>query len=1006
MSQQFFEDPILNSPYERPARHWELSKSGQPTNIIIDQRRRSDLVSPIPPSKKNKGKSADDVSLFADGEDGARYNPIESINGIRSAVESWRQLPESQWQVSATTARLLRHWRHHEFQNQRPFFCQVEAVETVIWLTEVAPKSSSQGKRFWEFLERANIEANPELIRMALKLATGAGKTTVMAMLIAWQTLNAVRHPGSKNFTTGFLLIAPGLTIKDRLRVLQPNDPDSYYKSREIVPEDMLGDLGKAKIVITNYHAFKRRAEVPLNKVQQAALQTEEKPETDGALVRRVAGDLMGIKNICVINDEAHHCYRERQQSEEDKLTGDALSEAKKNNDAARLWISGIETVKRQLGIRMVYDLSATPFFLKGSGYREGTLFGWSVSDFNLMDAIECGIVKLPRVPIIDNVPQSDMPMFRNLWDHVGKKLPKKGRSQAGAMDPQKLPAELLSAIDALYGHYEKTVELWREANIGVDPVLIVVCNNTTTSKLVHDYVAGYEIEGPDGSIQQIAGRCELFRNFDPNGVAKPRMRTLLIDSEQLDSGEAISKEFREAAAEEIDRFRAELIQRTGDVQAAQKISEEQLLREVMNTVGKPGRLGEGVRCVVSVSMLTEGWDANTVTHVLGVRAFGTQLLCEQVIGRALRRQSYALQTDGRFAAEYADIFGIPFDFTAQAVPAKPRKPVNTVHVHAVSPDRDALEIRFPRVEGYRTELPQDILKAEFTDNSKLQLDPTLVGAAVTQNQGIIGESVDMTLDHLAEERMSTILFNLTNHVMKRFLAEPGLPPPTHLFNPLKRIVREWMDNHLVCVGGTYPAQVLYQVIADMAGSRIHAALVRATLETGKVKVILDAYNREGSTRHVNFITSKPHVETQPDKCHVNYCVLDSDWEGEFCRVVEQHPKVLAYVKNHAMGFEVPYNYMGEVRRYRPDFIIKIDDGNGPEDPLNLVAEVKGYRGEDAKEKAATMETYWVPGVNNLSGHGRWAFAEFTNVWTMEKDLEAVVQEWIDALIAKRGGEV
>jgi type III restriction enzyme len=455
MAQQFFEDPVLNSPYEPPARHWELGPSGQPTNVIIGRRRRSDLISPIPPSKKNRRK-ASEADLFADAREEQTYDPIESINGIRSAVESWRALPETQWRVTETTKRLLRHWRSHEFQNQRPFFCQVEAIETVIWLTEVAPRSSSQGRRFWEFLEQANKEANPELVRMALKLATGAGKTTVMAMLIAWQTLNAVRHPGSKTFTKGFLVIAPGITIRDRLRVLQPHDPDSYYKSREIVPDDMLGDLGKAKIIITNFHAFKRRAEVSLNKVQQAALQTEEKPETDGALVRRVAGDLMGIRNVCVINDEAHHCYRERQRGDGEKLAGDDLAEAKRNNDAARLWISGIEAIKRELGVRRVYDLSATPFFLKGSGYREGTLFGWTVCDFNLMDAIECGIVKLPRVPIIDNIPGGDTPMFRNLWEHVAKKLPKKGRSKAGPLDPQKLPAELLTAIDALYGPLRK----------------------------------------------------------------------------------------------------------------------------------------------------------------------------------------------------------------------------------------------------------------------------------------------------------------------------------------------------------------------------------------------------------------------------------------------------------------------------------------------------------------------------------------------------------------------
>ena len=302
--------------------------------------------------------------LYADAA-GDVYDPTETINGIRSAVESWRALPESQWQVTPTTARLLRHWRTHPFANQRPFFCQVEAVETVIWLTEVAPKRSAQGSRFWAHLEAANAAANPDLLRLALKLATGAGKTTVMAMLIAWQTLNAVRHPGAKKFSRGFLIVAPGITIKDRLRVLQPNDPESYYKSREIVPEDMVGDLGRAKIVITNYHAFKKKDEIPLNKVQQAALATKPRPESDGAMIRRVAGELMGMKNIVVLNDEAHHCYRERPPLPGEELKGDDLAAAKEANEAARLWISGLEAVKRELGVSMVYDLSATPFFLR-----------------------------------------------------------------------------------------------------------------------------------------------------------------------------------------------------------------------------------------------------------------------------------------------------------------------------------------------------------------------------------------------------------------------------------------------------------------------------------------------------------------------------------------------------------------------------------------------------------------------------------------------------------------
>lgn len=283
---------------------------------------------------------------------------------------------------------------------------------------------------------------------------------------------------------------------------------------------------------------------------------------------------------------------------------------------------------------------------------------------------------------------------------------------------------------------------MWVEAGIGVDPVFIVVCNNTATSKLVHDYIAGYEVVDPDGTVTPMKGKCPLFRNFDPDGAALPQMRTLLIDSLQLESGEAISPEFREAAAPEIARFKDELIQRTGDRAAADRIDDAAILREVMNTVGRKGALGEHIRCVVSVSMLTEGWDANTVTHVLGVRAFGTQLLCEQVIGRALRRQSYLLQADGRFAVEYADVLGIPFDFTAQPVVAPVKPPQNMTRVHAISPARDGSEIRFPRVEGYRTELGQARITADFTPDSTLELTPDIVGATNTVNAGIIAALV------------------------------------------------------------------------------------------------------------------------------------------------------------------------------------------------------------------------------------------------------------------------
>ena len=313
-------------------------------------------------------------------------------------------------------------------------------------------------------------------------------------------------------------------------------------------------------------------------------------------------------------------------------------------------------------------DLSATPFFLRGSGYAEGTLFPWTMSDFSLMDAIECGIVKLPRVPVADNIPGGDMPKFRNLWEHIRTKMPKKGRGKAETLDPLKLPMPLTTALEALYGHYEKTYEEWIKHGVRVPPCFIIVCNNTSTSKLVYDYISGFHRQNEDGSTTLENGRLALFQNFDEHGNPLARPNTLLIDSEEIESGDALDDNFRSMAADEIDRFRREIIERTGDRHQAENITDQELLREVMNTVGKQGRLGESIRCVVSVSMLTEGWDANTVTHVLGVRAFGTQLLCEQVIGRALRRQSYELNEDNKFNVEYADVLGIPFDFTAKPV--------------------------------------------------------------------------------------------------------------------------------------------------------------------------------------------------------------------------------------------------------------------------------------------------------------------------------------------------
>lgn len=1005
--QSFFERPVLNSPYQLPIRHHRLDADGQPVDgPPVDGRRKSELITPVPrPRKKKQRADKSQGKLDLANDDGLsteeqEYNPTPIINEIRVHVDEWRRSNPSTWGVTPATARLLTHWRSHNFQGVRPFFCQVEAVETIIWLTEVA-RTKKQYSRIWEHVLGANEASNPELLRLAMKMATGAGKTTVMAMLIAWQTVNAVRSPTSNNFTRGFLIIAPGITIKDRLRVLLPNDMDSYYKSRELVPSDMLDDIQKAKIVITNYHALQLREMLEVNKVGRSLLQGRHEPivtkENEGQMVRRVAEELMGLKNIVVINDEAHHCYREKPDNDDlEDLKGEDKDEAKKENEAARLWISGIESFKRKLGVRAVYDLSATPFFLRGSGYAEGTLFPWTVSDFSLMDAIECGIVKLPRVPTADNyIADADAPVFRNLWEHIRDEMPKKGRAKSGELDPLSLPAKLQTALVALYNHYEETHEKWRQAGIESPPVFIVVCNNTASSKLVYEWLSGWQRPVADGSdeLRMVRnGHLALFRNFNEHGERLARPNTLLIDSKQLESGEALDDDFRRAAALEIEQYKREIAQRQG-AGSVGDISDSDLLREVMNTVGKKGRLGEQVRCVVSVSMLTEGWDTNTVTHILGVRAFGTQLLCEQVVGRGLRRYSYDLNDEGLFNVEYADVMGIPFDFTAKPTVAPVKPPKKMTRVAAVR-ERADKEIVFPRVVGYRIDFPEEKLEAHFTENSRLILTPDLVGPGQTLMEGIVGEGVMLSAAEMKDKRPSTVSFELASFMLRTYFRDADGEPKLHLFYQIQRIVRRWIDEgYLVCKGDTGTWMLGMLSIASQAAERIYNAIAAAIGDEERIRAVLDPYNPKGSSRHVGFMTSKDLYTTDPKRSHVNYVVCDSGWEAEFARAAEAHPRVVSYVKNQGLGLEVPYKDGSAAKVYLPDFVVRVDDGRGPDDLLNVVVEVKGYRRENVKLKSATMQEQWIRGVNNLGTFGRWAFVEFTDVFEMEKDFAKLIDQ-------------
>jgi type III restriction enzyme len=975
-AQVVIENPILNSPFLEPDRHFKFTDDGI-TNEVIPERRVSSYFMPIPQPKKRGQRDLFETEWTQD-----RVEENKPVNAIRLRVGMWRK--GGYLGITSTTAKLLRYWTNPE-RERKLFFCQIEAVETAIYITEVAKR---YGDQFIENdLRAANDSANPGLPRMAFKMATGSGKTVVMAMLIAWQTLNKLANPQDARFSDAFLIVTPGITIRDRLRVLFPNDPDNYYRQRDLLPSDLLDRLTQAKILITNFHSFRQRERSDASKLtkklsgQDASGISKETPDQ---MVRRVCRELGNKKNIIVLNDEAHHCYRRRPENDSEKLTGDDRKEAEKRDEEARIWINGLEAVKAKIGIRAIYDLSATPFFLRGSGYREGTLFPWVVSDFSLIDAIESGIVKVPRVPVADDSVTGDLPTYRDLWQRLGD-LPKKGRrtNDESGTEP-KLPAVLQSAIHSLYSNYEKYYRLWEQneearAKGLTPPVFIVVCNNTNVSKIVYDYIAGWEKQIGGKTIVQ-AGALKIFRNDDGQGGWLDRPNAILVDSEQLESGDAMSADFKKIAVHEIEEFKAEYRLRFPG-RDAEDLTDEDLLREVMNTVGKPGKLGEHVKCVVSVSMLTEGWDANTVTHVLGVRAFGTQLLCEQVVGRALRRMSYAANDAGRFNPEYAEVYGVPFSFIPCSGSTTDPKPGPTpTRVRALE-DRVACEITFPRVVGYRYEIPSERLAALFTEDSKLALS-TIDIPTKTENAPIVGEASIHTLDDLKRRRPNEVAFLLAKLTLERYFHDEDGNLKPWLFPQLLAITKQWLAECVHCKDNAFPQLLLLREFAHDAADRIYKAIVAAKPGAPTLRPILAPYDAVGSTRYVDFDTTKPVYATRADRCHVSHVVADTEsWEQKMAQTLEEMPEVVAYVKNQNLGFTIPYALNGEEHQYYPDFIVHLDDGHGPDDLLNLIVEVTGEKKKDKAAKVSTARTLWVPAVNNHGGFGRWDFIEIADPW-------------------------
>lgn len=670
-------------------------------------------------------------------------------------------------------------------------------------------------------------------------------------------------------------------------------------------------------------------------------------------------------------------------------MKGDELREAEKRDEEARIWISGLEAVKAKLGLKVVYDLSATPFFLRGSGYPEGTLFPWVVSDFSLIDAIECGIVKVPRVPVADDSMVGEQPTYRDLWLRIREHLPKKGRKTQALNGEPNLPGELEGALQSLYLNYEKYYKKWEQNTEArsrglTPPVFIVVCNNTNVSKMVYDYIAGWEKELSEDSSVVVPGKLSLFSNEENSGWSA-RPNTILVDSQQLESGEAMSDDFKRIAAAEIDEFKAEYRIRFPG-RDTDSLTDEDLLREVMNTVGKPDKLGEQIKCVVSVSMLTEGWDTNTVTHILGVRAFGTQLLCEQVVGRGLRRMSYVANEEGFFLPEYAEVYGVPFSFIPSAGSAvDPRPGPIPTRIRALE-ERIACEITFPRLMGYRYELPAEKLTAKFTDESKVTLSTADFPTRV-ENAPIVGETSIHTLDELKQRREQEVVFLLAKFLLERYFKDAENNSKPWLFPQLLGITRDWLKTSVVYKDNTFPQLLLFIEKANEAAQRIYHAIVAGDAGAKKLMPILRPFDTIGSTRYVDFDTTRSTYRTREDKCHVNDVVLHSGWEGKMAQTLEDMSEVICYVKNQNLGFTIPYVMNNEEHNYIPDFIVRLNDGHGKEDPLNLIIEVTGEKKKDKEIKVSTAKTLWVPAVNNHGGFGRWTFLEITDPWNAKSEI-------------------
>ncbi len=905
---------IINSPYDVPRQHWRQERDG---SLVLTQARR--------PAG---------YEIFDARHNTKRTEELDLVNQIRSRVDEWRTAGYPG--VTSITRRLLEHW-HDRDARQFPFyFCQLEAMETLIWWTE-ASTEHRQGIHLpgdggaWQ--------------RLCNKMATGTGKTAVMAMLITWQVLNALTYPKrSKDFSRAIFIVAPGITVKERLRVLYPGEPDNFYDIFGVCPSDALRQkLNQAVILVENWHTL-----MPLKQTERSVV--KKGTESDEAFTRRVLGKLATCRDIVVINDEAHHAYR---IPAELKISKKQAAEQGIDLDEATRWIEGLDRIHKTRRIRCCFDLSATPFAPTGKASSEAGLFGWIVSDFGLNDAIEAGLVKTPRVVIRDDA-LPDAKTYRSKLYHIYRDVEVADDLNRKAESHEPLPKLVQDAYTLLGADWREALLQWREAGHPSPPVMLTVCNRTETAARIEHF----------------------FRNGDAHWpeLHQPE-RTLRVDSKVLEKAE-----IGESASSDKDYEETlKAIINAANIPETRKqrllgLKKEELLREIVDTVGKRGAAGQDLQKVISVAMLSEGWDAKNVTHIMGLRAFTSQLLCEQVIGRGLRRVSYETDENGLFLPEYVNIFGVPlsiFQVGDDGGPTPP-PPKPSTQIEAL-PERAHLEIRWPNILRIDTVVKQ-VLSVDWTCVDVLTLDPakTPINAELAP---ALGGAADLSkvhnidLEQLPEGfRLQRLVFQAARKAFETLQGKFSGGRDFLVFQ-LIRLVEQFFESDRLHIPSLYHQdplrkRILFALNIDLIVQHLLRYVTEQNQE--RLEPVFDEETPIGSTASMRtWYTTKTCHPTR--RSQISHMVADSSWEQYAANLFDQSSKVTAYAKNDHLGFHVWYLWNGVRRRFIPDFLVRLTNGK------TLVIEIKGEDSEQNRAKREALKQ-WIQAVNERGGFGVWCW--------------------------------